>query len=52
VELREPVVMMRREKFKQSKLQDESTEAWHWGGAASSSEEVAVMAMEQRGCVK
>lgn len=29
----------------------ESTEAMHWGGATRSSDEVAVMDMERRGCV-
>lgn len=31
---------------------NESTEAKHWGGAARSSAEIAVMAMERRGCIK
>lgn len=31
---------------------DESTDAKHWGGAIRSSDEVTVMVMERRGCIK
>jgi hypothetical protein len=48
----EPVVLMSREKSKWYTHKDESTDAKHWGGAARSSDEVPVMGMEQRGCVK
>jgi len=53
MELREPVVLMLREKFKWGKPQGESTDAIpYWGGAACSSDEVVVMTMERRGCVR
>jgi len=32
--------------------QGESTNAKHWGGTACSSDEAAVMAVEQRSCIK
>jgi len=43
---------MLREKSKWLNHKGESTDARHWGGAARSSEEVPVMGMEQRGCVR
>ena len=42
---------MAREKLKRRKPRGESTEAKHWGGAARSSVETAVMARERRGGV-
>ena len=50
-ELREPVASMAREKHKRGAPRGESTEAKHWGGAARSSVETAVMAGERRGGV-
>ncbi len=35
-----------------SNTEDESTDAGNWGGAIRSSDEVAVIAMERRGCVR
>ncbi|UIP93239.1 hypothetical protein JSQ73_002785 [Wolbachia endosymbiont of Anopheles demeilloni] len=49
VELREPVVSMIREKFKELNSKEESTDAKNRGGLACSSEEVFVMEMERRG---
>ena len=46
--MREPVVLMLREKSKWQKPKDESTNAEHRGGPARSSDEVSVMEMEQR----
>ena len=43
---------MLREKFKQPKLQGESTEAGHWGGPTRMSDEGPVMGLEQRGWVR
>ena len=51
MELREPVVSMRREPFKWRPHKNLSTDARHWDGVARSSDEVAVMAMERRGVV-
>lgn len=48
----EPVALMLREKSKWQIHKGESTDARHWGGAARSSDEVSVMEMEQRGCVR
>ena len=42
---------MLREKFKWRTHKDESTEAGHRGGAASSREEGSVMELDRRGCV-
>ena len=42
---------MIREKFKWRTHKDESTEAGHRGGAASSREEGSVMELDRRGCV-
>ena len=44
--------MMKREKSKWLKHEDESTDARNWDGATRKSEERAVMAVEQRGCVR
>jgi len=52
MELREPVVLMLREKFKWLNHKNESTDARHWDGAACSSVEVIVMIMERRRCIK
>lgn len=52
MELREPVVVMTREKCKRQKLKHESIDARHWGGAVCSSDEVSVMEMERRYCIK
>lgn len=48
MELREPVVLMKREKSKELISEDESTDAKNRGGLARSSEEVSVMEMERR----
>jgi hypothetical protein len=42
---------MIREKFKWRTHKNESTEAEHGGGAASSREESSVMELDRRGCV-
>lgn len=52
MELREPVVLMLREKHKCLNHKCESTDARHWGGVARSSGEISVMEMERRGCVR
>lgn len=52
MELREPVVQMLKEKSKWESHKDERTDAAQWGGATRSSVEAAVMAVEQRGCVR
>jgi RNA-directed DNA polymerase len=41
-----------QEKLKREDLKSESTDAEHWGRTAYMSIEIAVMVMEQRGCVK
>jgi len=43
---------MKREKYKRRHLKYESTDAKHWDGAIRSSEEVTVMVMERRDCVR
>ena len=46
-ELREPVVLMKRENSKKPKsFKEKSTNARNWGGAIRSSEETPVMGME------
>ena len=45
----EPVALMTREKFKWRHQKNESTDAKHRDGVTRSSEEGAVMALEQRG---
>jgi len=42
---------MLREKFKWRTHKNESTDAGHGGGAASSREEGSVMGLDRRGCV-
>jgi len=42
---------MIREKFKWRTHKNESTDAGHGGGAASSREEGSVMGLDRRGCV-
>src|SRR5262249_59289311 len=44
--------VMAREKHKRRKLRGESTDAEHWGGPTSRSNEGAVMVLEQRGRVR
>ena len=51
-ELQEAVAWMIREKFKEIKSKNESTNTKNCGGIACSSEEVSVMEMEQRSSVK
>ena len=46
-ELREPAILMLKEKIKQGNCKVESTEAVCWGGSLCSSGEVAVMAIER-----
>jgi hypothetical protein len=46
----EPVTPMLREKYKEKKTKYESTDAEYRDGATCSSDEGAVMALEQRGC--
>ncbi len=51
MELREPVISMIREKFKELISEDESTDAENRGGPARSSKEISVMEMERRGWI-
>lgn len=51
VESQEPVMLMPREKLQELKLEDESTKVTHRGGALCMSDDVAVMATEQRECI-
>ena len=51
-EMGEPVVLMTREKSKWLNHKGESTDARHWGGAVRSSDEVSVMEIERRDCVR
>jgi len=43
---------MSREKHKRRKPRGESTDAEHWGGPTSKSDEGAVMGLEQRGRIR
>ncbi len=52
MELWEPVVLMIRESSNGQSHKSENTNAEHWGGAARSSDEAAVMGVERRGCVR
>jgi hypothetical protein len=51
-ELREPVVLMLREKSKWLNRKDESTNARNWGGVIRSSDEATVMVVERRSCIR
>jgi len=51
MELREPVVAMKREMHKQRSCKADSIDALHRGGQIRSSEEAAVMAVERRNLV-
>ncbi|WP_264719146.1 hypothetical protein [Wolbachia endosymbiont (group A) of Lasioglossum morio] len=51
MELREPVVSMKREKSKELNSKGESTDTKNRGGSVRSSEEVSVTEMKRRGWV-
>lgn len=51
-ELREPVVLMKRENSKSQNLKEESTDARNWGGVTRNSEEAIVMIVERRGYIR
>ena len=51
VELREPVVVMTRERHKRKTREANSTNALHRDGQIRSSDEASVMGVERRGCV-
>lgn len=46
MELREPVALILREKFKLLYSKNESIDAKHWGGAVRSNDEASVMDVE------